>query len=158
MKTGAMDLLNKPIQFTLLRTFFARRRLASSNTHVNPVIDGAYLSDEADLKTIREGLKLSRKLGESKQWGEYLGNEVLPGKDLVSDAELDQYIKNTVHTANALVGTCKIGAVVDGDLSVKGVKGVRVVDSSVMPNIPGGQTGTPTVMIAEKAADIILGH
>jgi len=76
----------------------------------------------------------------------------------VSDAELDQYIKNTVHTANALVGTCKIGAVVDGDLSVKGVKGVRVVDSSVMPNIPGGQTGTPTVMIAEKAADIILGH
>ncbi len=131
-------------------------RLASSNTHVKPMIDLGYLSDAADVKTLREGIKLGRQLGNRPEWGEYLGEEVYPGIDVQSDAEIDEYIRNTVHTANALVGTCKMGtgkdAVVSPDLKVIGVNGVRVADSSTIPVIPGGQTATPTVMIAERAA------
>jgi len=77
-----------------------------------------------------------------------------------TDDEIDEYIKNTLHTANALTGTCKMGtgddAVVGPDLRVRGVKGVRVADSSVIPVIPGGQTATPTVMIADRAASFIM--
>lgn len=131
-------------------------RLASSNTHVKPMIDGGYLSDAADLKTLREGIKLGRQLGNRPEWGEYLGEEVYPGIDVQTDDEIDEYIKNTLHTANALIGTCKMGsgkdAVVSPDLKVIGVNGVRVADSSTIPVIPGGQTATPTVMIAERAA------
>lgn len=131
-------------------------RLASSNAHVKPIIDTGYLSDPTDLTTLREGIKLGRKLGKSPAWAEYLGEEVFPGPHVQSDADIDAYIRSSLHTANALVGTCKMGlgedAVVGPDLSVRGVTGVRVVDSSVIPNIMGGQTGTPTVMIAERAA------
>jgi len=131
-------------------------RLASSNTHVKPMIDLAYLNNPADLKTLREGIKLGRQLGNRPEWGEFLGEEVYPGIDVQSDAEIDEYIRNTVHTANALVGTCKMGSgkdcVVSPDLKVIGVNGVRVADSSTIPIIPGGQTATPTVMIAERAA------
>lgn len=77
-----------------------------------------------------------------------------------TDDEIDEYIKNTLHTANALTGTCKMGtgidAVVGPDLTVRGVNAVRVADSSVIPVIPGGQTATPTVMIADRAASFIL--
>merc|ERR1712003_454902 len=121
-----------------------------------PMIDGGYLSNSDDLKTLREGIKLGRKLGTNPEWAEYLGEEIFPGKDVQTDAEIDEYIKNTIHTANALTGTCKMGtgkdAVVSPDLKVIGVNGVRVADSSTIPTIPGGQTATPTVMIAERAA------
>jgi len=131
-------------------------RLSSSNTHIKPQIDLGYLSDAADLKTLREGIKLGRQLGNRPEWGEYLGEEVYPGIDVQTDGEIDEYIKNTCHTANALTGTCKMGigkdAVVSPDLKVIGVNGVRVADSSTIPVIPGGQTATPTVLIAERAA------
>jgi len=131
-------------------------RLASSNTHIKPTIDGGYLSDPADLKTLREGIKLGRQLGNRPEWGEYLGEEIYPGLDVQTDAQIDEYIKNSIHTANALTGTCKMGtgkdAVVSPDLKVTGVNGVRVADSSTIPILPGGQTATPTVMIAERAA------
>jgi choline dehydrogenase-like flavoprotein len=137
-----------------------RVRLASSNSHIKPVIDGGYMSNPDDLATIREGIKLGRRLGNRPEWAEYLGEEVFPGKEVTSDYDIDEYIKNTVHTANALTGTCKMGAgkdaVVGPDLRVLGVNGVRVADSSIIPNIPGGQTGTPTVMIAERAAAFIM--
>lgn len=136
-----------------------RIRLASSNTHVKPMIDGGYLSDPADLATLREGIKLGRILGNRPEWSEYLGEEVFPGPYVQTDEEIDEYIKSTLHTANALTGTCKMGtgkdAVVGPDLRVHGVFGVRVCDASVIPTIPGGQTGTPTVMIAERAASFI---
>jgi len=137
-----------------------RIRLASSNIHTKPIIDGGYLSDPSDLATLREGIKLGRQLGQQDGWGEYKGEEVYPGPDVQTDEEIDEYIKNTLHTANALTGTCKMGcgddAVVGPDLRVRGVNGVRVIDSSVIPRIPGGQTGTPTVMIAERAAAFLL--
>jgi choline dehydrogenase-like flavoprotein len=136
-----------------------RVRLASSNTHIKPIIDGGYLSNAADIITLREGVKLGRLLGNRPEWGEYLGEEVYPGVDVKTDAQIDAYIKTTLHTANALTGTCKMGtgsdAVVAPDLQVIGVNCVRVADSSIIPIIPGGQTGTPTVMIAERAASFL---
>lgn len=134
-------------------------RLASSNTHVKPIIDGGYLSSPSDLQTLREGIKLGRHLGSRPEWGEFLGDEVFPGSSVQTDDEIDEYIKNTLHTANALTGTCKMGvgddAVVGPDLKVIGVQNLRVCDSSIIPVIPGGQTATPTVMIAERAATFI---
>jgi choline dehydrogenase len=85
---------------------------------------------------------------------------VFPGKACATDEQLNKYIRDTLHTANALTGSCRMGtgadAVVDPDLKVRGVTGVRVCDSSIFPSIPGGQTGTPTVMVAERAADFII--
>lgn len=136
-----------------------RVRLASSNTHVKPLIDGGYLSNPEDLATLRNGIKLGRQLGQKAGWGVYKGTEVYPGNNVQTDEEIDEYIKNSVHTANALTGTCKIGtgpdSVVGPDLRVRGVGGLRVIDSSIIPFIPGGQTGTPTVMIAEQGATFI---
>lgn len=133
--------------------------MASSNMHVKPVIDGGYLSDPSDVQTLREGIKLGRELGNRPEWAEYLGEEVFPGPDVQTDDEIDEYVKNTLHTANALIGTCKMGtgkdAVVAPDLKVIGVNGLRVCDSSTIPIIPGGQTATPTVMVAERAAAYI---
>merc|ERR1712151_1180692 len=86
-----------------------RVRLASSNTHVKPMIEGGYLSNSDDLATLREGIKLGRKLGNHPDWAEYLGTEVFPGADVQTDSEIDEYIKNTLHTSNALTGTCKMG-------------------------------------------------
>lgn len=137
-----------------------RVRLASSNSHVKPMIDGGYLSNPDDLATLRDGIKLGRALGNRPEWSEYLGKEVYPGPSVQTDEEIDEYIKNNVHTSNALTGTCKMGVgpdcVVGPDLKVIGVNSLRVADSSVIPIIPGGQTGTPTVMIAERAAEMIL--
>lgn len=131
-------------------------KLASSNTHTKPIIDLKYLHDRDDLITLREGIKLTRKLGRSSKWNEYLGEEVFPGPEVNSDEEIEDYIRRSVHTSNALTGTCKMGlgddCVVTPDLKVRGVQGVRVADSSILPQIIGGQTATPTVMIAEKAA------
>jgi GMC oxidoreductase len=135
-------------------------RLASSNTHVPPIIDAGYLSNPSDLATLREGIKLGRLLGRRPEWGEYLGEEVYPGPLVQTDEEIDEYIRNSVHTANAMTGTCKMGlhrdCVVGTDLKVFGVNRVRVCDSSIIPIIPGGQTATPTVMIAERAAAMII--
>lgn len=112
------------------------------------------------MQTLVEGIKLTRDLGRRSEWGEYLGSEIFPGPNVQTDEEIVEYIKDSLHTSNALVGTCRMGtgadAVVRPDLRVHGVEGVRVCDSSIMPTIPGGQTATPTVMVAERAASLIL--
>ena len=98
----------------------------------------------------------------TQPFDQFRGEEVFPGPSIQSDADIEEYIRNSVHTSNAIVGTCRMGhdedseAVVDPYLRVRGVKNLRVIDASVMPTIPGGQTGAPTVMIAEKAADFLL--
>lgn len=138
--------------------------LASTNPQDKPLIHTGYLSDEGskDIASIREGIKLSRQIVASKTFDEVRGEEVFPGKDVTSDQDIDQYIRESTHTSNAVVGTCKMGslddphAVVDTRCRVKGISGLRVIDASVMPKIPGGQTGAPTIMIAEKAADFLM--
>lgn len=134
--------------------------LKSANPLDYPAIKTGYFTDEKDLRTMREGIKLSRKLAKTKAFEQYIGEEVYPGADVQTDEQIDNYIKSYVHTSNALVGTCTMGkdaatSVVSPELKVHGVSGLRVIDSSVMPKIPGGQTGAPTVMIAEKGAELL---
>jgi len=90
----------------------------------------------------------------------FRGEELTPGADVRSDDELDAYLRATATSDIHAVGTCRMGhdpmAVVDPQLRVHGLAGLRVVDASVMPRVPGGNTNVPTMMIAEKAADMIL--
>jgi len=135
--------------------------LKSTDPFINPDININYFSDPdgADLATLREGLKLSRRIAAAEPLSKYLTEEAYPGRGRSDDAAIDEFIKKTAHSGNALVGTCRMGtsphqgAVVSSeDLTVFGVEGLRVVDASVIPTIPGGQTGAATVMIAERAA------
>lgn len=139
--------------------------LRSDNIEDKPLIDAGYFRSKKDIETMREGIKLSRKIATTtKAFQPYLGEEVYPGSAIQSDNDIENYIKETIHTSNALVGTCKMGAdddefaVVDSELKVRGIQNVRIIDASIMPKIPGGQTSAPTVMISEKGADIILGR
>lgn len=135
--------------------------LASKDPFKKPRIECRYLSNAADLQSLRSGLRLARTIVQQPAFRDVLGPEVFPGPDVQSDADLDAYIRESLHTANALVGTCRMGrpddkgAVVDPTLRVIGAQNLRVVDASVMPSIPGGQTGASTTMIAERAADLI---
>ena len=95
------------------------------------------------------------RLATSGALGEVCTQEVYPGAGLQSEADLEQYIRSTVHSANGLSGGCCLGTVVDPQLRVKGVDALRVADASVMPAIPGGQLALPTTMIAERAAAFI---
>ena len=94
----------------------------------------------------------------------FAGDELAPGAGCQSDADLDAHIRATMITVHHPIGTCKMGAdsddlaVVDGNLRVRGIAGLRVVDASVMPDLIGGATNAPVIMIAEKAADMILGR
>jgi choline dehydrogenase/4-pyridoxate dehydrogenase len=94
----------------------------------------------------------------------FVAREIAPGADIESDSDLDAYIRATAATAHHPLGTCKMGpasdklAVVDPELRLYGVAGLRVVDASVMPDLVGGNINAPVIMIAEKAADLIRGR
>jgi len=136
--------------------------LKSGDPNDKPIIEGNYLSDKADVSTIREGLKLARMMAKQPAFKGVVGSEIFPGPHVQTDAQLDAYIADTVHTGNALVGTCRMGpandpfAVCDPEMRVKGVHRLRVCDASIMPKMPGAQTGACVVMQAERAADLLL--
>ncbi|KAK9915579.1 hypothetical protein WJX75_001098 [Coccomyxa subellipsoidea] len=117
----------------------------------------------ADLSTLRSGIKLARHIAAQPACAAFVASELHPGAPASSDAAIDEFIRDTVHSGNANVGTCSMAAapggnaVVDPCLRVFGVRGLRVADASVIPVIPGGQTGAATVMVAERAAQILLG-
>jgi choline dehydrogenase len=106
-----------------------------------------------------DGIKLSRKLAATKAFDAYRGAELHPGPAAKDDTALRAHISKFTETLYHPVGTCKMGndasAVVDSELRVHGVEGLRVVDASIMPTVVGGNTNAPTIMIAEKAADLI---
>ncbi len=133
--------------------------LRSTNPTDPPAIQPNYLASENDIKTMLEGLRWARKIGQSKALDAYRGEEFLPGAAVQSDEELTEFIREHAETLYHPVGTCKMGddpqAVVDAQLRVRGVEGLRVVDASVMPTIITGHTNAPSIMIAEKAADLI---
>ncbi|PNH05783.1 Choline dehydrogenase [Tetrabaena socialis] len=111
-----------------------------------------------------EGLRGSVAEGVQAAKAKVLEGETFPGVRASSDKDIDEYVRRTVHSGNALVGTCAMGAsaaagavVSSADLKVFGVAGLRVVDASVIPTLPGGQTGAATVMVAERAAALLLG-
>jgi choline dehydrogenase len=135
--------------------------LRSSNPLDSPVIRANYFQDKRDMDVMLEGVKLARTLAAAKAFDKYRGREMHPGPDAVDDKALLDHIAKYAATLYHPVGTCKMGndpeAVVDSELRVHGVEGLRVVDASVMPTVTGGNTNAPTIMIAEKAADMIKG-
>jgi choline dehydrogenase len=134
-------------------------RLASSDPLDRPGINFNYLSEREDMRCAIAGIRWSLRILYAKRFDDIRGAEVAPGAKLRSDAEIECFVRRTASTTWHPAGTCKMGvdemAVVDPCLRVRGIDGLRVVDASVMPKIVSGNTCAPTIMIAEKAADLI---
>jgi choline dehydrogenase len=137
-------------------------RLASAHAWDSPVIQPHYLHHDADQRLVVEGLRQARRLLHSAALAPYVARDEAPSAQLQSDEELLQFARERGSTAWHFMGTCRMGAagngqsVVDPQLRVHGMAGLRVADASVMPAMPSGNTGAPTMMIAEKAADLLL--
>ncbi len=133
----------------------------SADPSAHPAIKPNYLSDPIDQQTIVEGLRWARRIVEQPALDPYRGEELPPASQAQTDDELLAYAREWGSTIYHPVGTCKMGsdpqAVVDAQLRVHGIEGLRVVDASIMPRLVSGNTNAPTIMIAEKAADIIRG-
>jgi choline dehydrogenase len=135
-------------------------RLASADPLQPPLIDPNYLAAEYDLKILIEGIRLGREILAAPAFGPWLREERIPGDAVRSERELEAFIRATAETEYHPVGTCKMGsdplAVVDDRLRVRGIEGLRVIDASIMPTVISGNTNAPTVMIAEKGAEMML--
>ena len=125
-----------------------------------PLIDPALGSVQQDIDTLVRGLKLARRILGNHSFAQYHAHERLPGSAVNSDAELEQYVRNTMATVHHPGSTCRMGndalAVVDNELKVHGLRGLRVVDASIYPKLVGANTNASVVAIAEKAADMLL--
>ena len=137
-------------------------RIKSPDFEQPPAIQPNYLSDPLDQQTLIEGIKWGRKIAEQPALDPYRGEELSPGPAFKTDDQLLAYAREASTTIYHPVGSCKMGsdpmAVVDDELNVYGIDHLRVVDASIMPKISSGNTNAPTVMIAEKAADLILNN
>jgi choline dehydrogenase len=134
-------------------------RIKSADPTVYPAIFANYLSDPLDQEVTVAGLRWARKIAAQPAIAPLIEHEMNPGPDFASDAMLLEYARASGSTIYHPVGTCQMGAgpmaVVDSQLRVRGVTGLRVVDASVMPRLVSGNTNAPTIMIAEKASDMI---
>jgi choline dehydrogenase-like flavoprotein len=136
-------------------------RLASADPNAPPLIDPNYWDDPYDREMSIEGLKIAREIMRQKALESFVMAERLPGPAVVTDADLFEYGCLHAKTDHHPAGTCKMGiddmAVVTPDLKVRGIDGLRVCDSSVMPRVNSSNTNAPTIMIGEKAADLLRG-
>ena len=138
-------------------------RLKSADPRHHPEILFNYLAEEEDMRTMRAATRLTREIMAQPALAPFRGAEIWPGEDRQSDEEIDDWIRATAESSYHPSCTCRMGpahdpaAVVDPELKVHGIAGLRVVDASVMPDIVSGNLNAPTIMIAEKAADAILG-
>lgn len=123
-------------------------------------MDPKYLSHEADVQLFIEGMRFARRIAEMPALKPLVVRETRPGPEVRDDAALLDYMKETIQTSWHMVGTCKMGAdaaaVVDPELKVRGINGLRVVDSSIFPTIPSSNTNIPTIATGEKGADLLL--
>ncbi len=137
-----------------------RLTLASPDPCAAPRIDPNLLADPQDLQPLLRGIRLIRRIFAASAFARYRARETAPGADARSDAELAAYVRAQGYTVHHPVSTCRMGvdseAVVDAELRAIGLEGLRVADASVFPSIIGGNTNAAVVMIAEKAADLIL--
>jgi len=133
-------------------------KLSSTDPEAPPIIDPNYLAETHDVNALKLCFHICRSIAEASALDEWRGEELYPGRHVTGQA-LERYIRQTVVTYHHQVGTCKMGldslAVVDPELRVYGVEGLRVVDASIMPAVVSGNTNAPVIMIAEKAADMI---
>src|SRR5208282_433513 len=138
--------------------------LVSADPTAAPRIRQNFLATEADWKTLRAGLRIARDVCRQPVMAPFMDREIAPGANAVDDADFDAHIRANGITVHHPLGTYKMGvatdrkAVVDGELRVHGVDGLRVVDGSVMPDLVGANINAPIIMIAEKAADFIRGR
>ncbi|MEC7764306.1 MAG: GMC family oxidoreductase N-terminal domain-containing protein [Pseudomonadota bacterium] len=136
--------------------------LRSDDSRDKPVLEHGFLKDDEDLQTLVRGLKVSRKIVSQPAFAHVMGEEIAPGAAFQSDSELEQAVRDNLATVYHPVGTCRMGAeddpnaVLDSRLRVRGIRGLRVADASVMPAIIGGNTSAPAMMIGERAAEFIL--
>jgi choline dehydrogenase len=139
-----------------------RLRLRSADPHHQPLIDPAYLSDHADLDALVAGVRQARQIATHKPLAALVDGEHAPGEQVHDDQQLRDWVRRHLGTTFHPTGTCAMGgagaAVCDPELRVRGVDGLRVVDASVMPALPRGNTNAPTIAIAERAADLIRGQ
>ncbi len=136
-------------------------RLASSDPRVAPLVNPNILVEPEDSAPLLRGLDLARQLCDTPAFAPYKAREVRPGRNARSHAELMAYLRQVVGTVHHPVGSCRMGidadAVVDPALRVRGINALRVVDAAIFPGIVGGNTNAPVVMVAEKAAALIMG-
>jgi choline dehydrogenase-like flavoprotein len=139
-----------------------RVRLGAPDPRAKPLIRHNHLAAAIDRLTLRAAVKAARRVYASAPLKSLVEAELLPGAAVATDAAIDDYVRANAVTMYHPVGTCRMGgdpaSVVDEALRVRGVEGLRVVDAAVMPTVPGGHTNAPTIMIAEKAADLIRGR
>jgi choline dehydrogenase-like flavoprotein len=134
-------------------------RLRSSDPLDKPRIVTNTLAEPEDMASLVEGVKLAREIASKGPLAQAAAREIYPGAAVADEGDIEAYVRRNVQLLYHPVGTCKMGtddaAVVDPRLRVRGIGNLRVIDASVMPQIPGGNTNAPTIMIAERAADLI---
>jgi choline dehydrogenase len=137
-------------------------KLKSADPREHPRIQPFYLQAEQDRREFRDAVRLTREIFAQKAFDPYRGEEIAPGPDVHSDAEIDAFVRARGDSAYHPSCTCKMGvdamAVVDPQARVRGLDGLRVADASIMPSIVSGNLNAPTIMIGEKCADLILGR
>ena len=139
----------------------SRGRVEATSPRVidKPDILFNYLQEAADLEGFRTSVRLTREIMAQPAMAPYRGSEIQPGATIQTDNQIDEFVRNSVESAYHPCGSCRMGedddAVVDSELRVRGVAGLRVVDSSVFPSITNGNINAPTIMLAERAADLI---
>lgn len=136
--------------------------LRSANPQDAPRVQLNVFADRSDFETAIRGIRAARKIYSTLPQATFVGRELRPGAELKSDAELEAYIRDVAQVTQHPVGTCSMGAgpdaVVDPQLRVRGIEGLRVADASIMPTVPGGNTNAAVIMVAEKASDLMLGR
>ncbi|MEL0028091.1 MAG: GMC oxidoreductase, partial [Perlucidibaca sp.] len=135
--------------------------LASADPLAMPVIDPGFLTEAEDLEVMVDGFKMTRALMQASALSDYVGEDLFTAQ-VRTDDDIRQVLRQRTDSVYHPVGTCRMGtdelSVVGPDLRVHGVQGLRVVDAAIMPTLIGGNTNAPTIMIAEKAVDLILGR
>lgn len=135
--------------------------IQSADPRVAPKIQFNYLQHQDDIEGFRACVRLTREIIEQNAFDEYRDGEIQPGKEIQTDEQIDAFVRQSVESAYHPSCSCKMGeddmAVVNSHTQVRGLTGLRVVDSSIFPTIPNGNLNAPTIMVAEKAADLILG-
>ena len=135
--------------------------IQSADPTVAPKIQFNYLQHQDDIEGFRACVRLTREIIEQSAFDAYRDDEIQPGKHIQTDEEIDAFVRQATESAYHPSCSCKMGeddmAVVNSSTQVHGITGLRVVDSSIFPTVPNGNLNAPTIMVAEKAADIILG-